>query len=80
MSKIVKFVSYKEAGLNWGICNEIYEDGCDREIDCQLIDVELLNIMFEDRLEWEEDEGKKTIIKEMLTSLSEYSKEDLIEF
>jgi len=54
--KDVKVISYKEVGLDYDICNEIYEDGCGKDIEGRYLDVEFLNIMFEDRLEWEEDE------------------------
>ena len=52
----VNNISYKEVGLDYDICNEIYEDGCGKDIEGRYLDVEFLNIMFEDRLEWEEDE------------------------
>ena len=78
--KEVKVVGYKEVGFDFDICNEIYEDGVDRVIDCQLIDVELLNIMFEDRLEWEESVEKKEVISNMISNISELDDDVLIEF
>jgi len=53
--KEVKVASYKEVGFNYDVCNELYEDGCDKSIEGRYLDVELLNIMFQDRLEWEEE-------------------------
>ena len=78
--KEVKVVGYKEVGFDFDICNEIYEDGVDRVIDCQLIDVELLNIMFEDRLEWEESVEKKEVISNMISNVSELDDDVLVEF
>jgi len=78
--KEVKVVGYKEVGFDFDICNEIYEDGVDRVIDCQLIDVELLNIMFEDRLEWEESVEKKEVISNMISNISELDDDVLVEF
>ena len=76
----VKVVGYKEVGFDFDICNEIYEDGVDRVIDCQLIDVELLNIMFEGRLEWEESVEKKEVISSMISNISELDDDVLVEF
>tara|TARA_R100001463_G_scaffold103481_1_gene157767 strand:- start:733 stop:972 length:240 start_codon:yes stop_codon:yes gene_type:complete len=78
--KEVKVVGYKEVGFDFDICNEIYEDGVDRVIDCQLLDVELLNIMFEDRLEWEESVEKKEVISNMISNISELDDDVLVEF
>ena len=43
--KEVKVVSCKEVGFNYDVCNELYEDGCDKSIEGRYLDVELLNIM-----------------------------------
>ena len=76
----VGIIGYKEVGFDFDLCNEIYEDGTGRVIDGQLIDVELLNIMFEDRLEWEESVEKKEVISSMISNINELDGDVLVEF
>ena len=76
----VKVASYKEVGFNYDVCNELYEDGCDRSVDGRYLDVEFLNIMFQDRLEWEESVEKKEVISKMVSSISKLQNDVLVEF
>ncbi len=78
--KEVKVVSCKEVGFNYDVCNELYEDGCDKSIEGRYLDVELLNIMFQDRLEWEESVEKKEVISKMVSSISKLQNDVLVEF
>ena len=68
--KEVKVVSCKEVGFNYDVCNELYEDGCDKSIEGRYLDVEFLNLMFVDRLEWDESVEKKEVISKMVSNIS----------
>ena len=76
----VKVVSYKEVGFNYDVCDELYGDGCDRSVDDRCLDVEFLNIMFKDRLEWEESVEKKEVISNMISSISKLDDRVWVEF
>ena len=78
--KEVKVVSCKEVGFNYDVCNELYEDGCDKSIEGRYLDVEFLNLMFEDRLEWEENELFKKNVNRMFENISKLDDEVLVEF
>ena len=79
ISKVNK-VNWKDVGLDYDICREIYEDGCGKDIEGRYLDVEFLNIMFDDRLEWEEDEIKDREIERMFENISKLDGDLLIEF
>jgi len=78
--KEVKVVSYKEVGFDYNVCDEIYENGTGKDVEGRLLDVELLNIMFEDRLEWEEDELMKKNINRMVNNIGKLDGGVLVEF
>ena len=78
--KEVKVVSYKEVGFDYNVCDEIYENGCGKDVEGRLLDVELLNIMFEDRLEWEENELMKKNINRMVNNIGKLDGSVLVEF
>ena len=78
--KEVKVVSYKEVGFDYNVCDEIYENGTGKDVEGRLLDVELLNIMFEDRLEWEEDELMKKNINRMVNNIGKLDGSVLVEF
>ena len=78
--KEVKVVSCKEVGFNYDVCNELYVDGCDKSIEGRYLDVEFLNIMFEDRLEWDESVEKKEVISKMVNNISKLQNDVLVEF
>jgi len=78
--KEVKVVSYKEVGFDYNVCDEIYENGTGKDVEGRLLDVELLNIMFEDRLEWEENELMKKNINRMVNSIGKLDGSVLVEF
>ena len=58
----------------------MYEDGCGKDIEGRFLDVEFLKIVFEDRLENEENELMKKNIKKMLESIKDLNDEVLVEF
>ena len=78
--KEVKVVSYKEVGFDYNVCDEIYENGCGKDVEGRLLDVEFWKIVFEDRLEWEENELMKKNINRMVESISKLDGEVLVEF
>jgi hypothetical protein len=78
--KEVKVVSYKEVGFDYNVCDEIYENGTGKDVEGRLLDVELLNIMFEDRLEWEENELMKKNINRMVNNIGKLDGSVLVEF
>ena len=78
--KEVKVVSYKEVGFDYNVCDEIYENGCGKDVEGRLLDVEFWKIVFEDRLEWEENELMKKNIKRMVESISKLDGDVLVEF
>ena len=78
--KEVKVVSYKEVGFDYNVCVEIYENGTGKDVEGRLLDVELLNIMFEDRLEWEENELMKKNINRMVNNIGKLDGSVLVEF
>ena len=78
--KKVSVVGYEEIGFNYNVCDELYEDGCGKDIEGRFLDVEFLKIVFEDRLENEENELMKKNIKKMLESIKDLDGEVLVEF
>ena len=78
--KEVKVASYKEVGFNYSVCEEIFENGTGKDVEGRLLDVELLTIMFEDRLEWEKNELMKKNIKRMVNNISKLDDDVLVEF
>ena len=78
--KKVSVVGYEEIGFNYNVCDELYEDGCGKDIEGRFLDVEFLKIVFEDRLENEENELMKKNIKKMLESIKDMYDEVLVEF
>jgi hypothetical protein len=78
--KKVSVVGYEDVGFNYNVCDELYEDGCGRDIEGRFLDVEFLKIMFEDRLENEENELMKKNIKKMLESIKDMYDDVLVEF
>ena len=78
--KKVSVVGYEDIGFNYNVCDELYEDGCGKDIEGRFLDVEFLKIVFEDRLENEENELMKKNIKKMLESIKDLDGEVLVEF
>ena len=78
--KKVNVIGYKEVGFDYNVCDEIYENGCGKDIEGRLLDVEFWKIVFEDRLEWEENELMKKNIKRMVESISKLDGDVLVEF
>ena len=78
--KKVSVVGYEEIGFNYNVCDELYEDGCGKDIEGRFLDVEFLKIVFEDRLETEENELMKKNIKKMLESIKDMYDDVLVEF
>tara|TARA_B110000902_G_C13764037_1_gene381705 strand:+ start:255 stop:521 length:267 start_codon:yes stop_codon:yes gene_type:complete len=78
--KKVSVVGYEDIGFNYNVCDELYEDGCGKDIEGRFLDVEFLKIVFEDRLENEENELMKKNIKKMLESIKDMYDDVLVEF
>ena len=78
--KEVKVVSYKEVGFDYNVCDEIYENGTGKDVEGRLLDVEFWKIVFEDRLEWEENELFKKNVNRMFKNISKLDDEVLVEF
>jgi hypothetical protein len=78
--KKVSVVGYEDVGFNYNVCDELYEDGCGRDIEGRFLDVEFLKIMFEDRLENEDDLFKVSNIKKMFESIKDMYDDVLVEF
>ena len=78
--KKVSVVGFEDVGFDYDVCDELYEDGCGRDIEGRFLDVEFLKIMFEDRLENEDDLFKVSNIKKMLESIKDMYDDVLVEF
>ena len=78
--KKVSVVGYEDVGFEFNLCDELYEDGCGKDIEGRFLDVEFLKIVFEDRLENEENELMKKNIKKMLESIKDMYDDVLVEF
>ena len=78
--KKVSVVEYEDVGFEFSLCDELYEDGCGKDIEGRFLDVEFLRIMFESRLENEEDTSKIDKIDDMLVSIKDLNNEVLVEF
>jgi hypothetical protein len=78
--KKVSVVGFEDVGFDYDVCNELYEDGCGKDIEGRFLDVEFLKIVFEDRLENEDDLFKVSNIKKMLESIKDLDGEVLVEF
>ena len=78
--KKVSVVGYEDVGFEFSLCDELYEDGCGKDIEGRFLDVEFLKIVFEDRLENEDVLFKVNNIKKMLESIKDLDDEVLVEF
>jgi|TARA_R110002050_G_scaffold125980_1_gene246599 hypothetical protein len=78
--KKVSVVGYEDVGFEFSLCDELYEDGCGKDIEGRFLDVEFLKIMFEDRLENEDDLFKVSNIKKMFESIKDMYDDVLVEF
>jgi len=78
--KEVKVASYKEVGLNYSICEEIYENGTGKDIDGYYLEIGFLKEVFDSALEYEDDLDKEAAIKEGLANMADLDDEILIEF
>ena len=78
--KKVSVVGYEDVGFEFSLCDELYEDGCGKDIEGRFLDVEFLKIVFEDRLENEDDLFKVSNIKKMLESIKDLDGDVLVEF
>jgi hypothetical protein len=78
--KKVSVVGFEDVGFDYDVCNELYEDGCGKDIEGRFLDVEFLKIVFEDRLENEDDLFKVSNIKKMLESIKDMYDDVLVEF
>ncbi|MAO21093.1 MAG: hypothetical protein CMJ25_10110 [Phycisphaerae bacterium] len=78
--KKVNVIGYKEVGFDYNVCDEIYENGCGKDVEGRLLDVEFWKIVFEDRLEWEKNELMKKNIKRMVGNISKLDGDVLVEF
>ena len=78
--KEVKVVSYKEVEFDYNVCDEIYENGCGKDVEGRLLDVEFWKIVFEDRLEWEKNELFRKNVSRMVENISKLDGDVLVEF
>ncbi len=78
--KKVNVIGYKEVGFDYNVCDEIYENGCGKDVEGRLLDVEFWKIVFEDRLEWEKNELMKKNINRMVGNISKLDDDVLVEF
>ena len=78
--KKVNVIGYKEVGFDYNVCDEIYENGCGKDVEGRLLDVEFWKIVFEDRLEWEKNELMRKNINRMVSSISKLEGDVLVEF
>ena len=78
--KKVSVVGYEDVGFEFSLCDELYEDGCGKDIEGRFLDVEFLKIVFVDRLENEDDLFKVSNIKKMFESIKDMYDDVLVEF
>jgi argonaute-like protein implicated in RNA metabolism and viral defense len=78
--KKVNVIGYKEVGFDYNVCDEIYENGCGKDIEGRLLDVEFWKIVFEDRLEWEKNELFRKNVSRMVENISKLDGDVLVEF
>lgn len=78
--KKVNVIGYKEVGFDYNVCDEIYENGCGKDVEGRLLDVEFWKIVFEDRLEWEENELFRKNVSRMVENISKLDGDVLVEF
>jgi hypothetical protein len=78
--KEVKVVSYKEVGFNYNVCDEIYENGCGKDIEGRFLEVGFWKEVFESTLEFEDNPLIIKHINEMVEEISKLDDEVLVEF
>jgi len=82
--KSVNVVSCNEVGLDYKLCEEIYENGSGRDIEGRYLDVEFLECILESTIEWVEESSEygwwkdKCVI--MLNSLKKFDDDVLVQF
>ena len=84
MMKVKNVIGYDEVGLDYKLCEEIYENGSGKDIEGRFLDVEFLKIILESTIEWVEENSKYCWWKDkcviMLNSLEKFDDEVLVEF
>ena len=80
----VNVIGYNEVGLDYKLCEEIYENGSGKDIEGRFLDVEFLQIILESTIEWVEESSEcgwwkdKCVI--MLNSLKKFDDDVLVQF
>ena len=84
MMKVKNVIGYDEVGLDYKLCEEIYENGSGKDIEGRFLDVEFLKIILESTIEWVEENSEYCWWKDkcviMLNSLEKFDDEVLVEF
>ena len=84
MMRTVNVVSCNEVGLDYKLCEEIYENGSGRDIEGRFLDVEFLKSILESTIEWVEESSEYCWWKDkcviMLNSLKKFDDDVLVEF
>ena len=84
MMKVKEVIGYDEVGLDYKLCEEIYENGSGKDIEGRFLDVEFLKIILESTIEWVEENSEYCWWKDkcviMLNSLEKFDDEVLVEF
>ncbi len=78
--KKVSVVGYEEIGFDYDVCDEIFENGCGKDVEGRFLEIGFWKEEFEDRLEWEENELMKKNINRMVENISKLDDEVLVEF
>ena len=80
----VNVVGYNEVGLDYKLCEEIYENGSGQDIEGRYLDVEFLEIILESTIEWVEENSKYCwwgdVCKRMVKQLEKYDGDTLVQF
>ena len=84
MMKVKNVIGYNEVGLDYKLCEEIYENGSGRDIEGRFLDVEFLKCILESTIEWVEESSEYCWWKDkcvmMLNSLEKYDDDVLVQF
>ena len=78
--KTVKVASYKEVGFDYGVCEEIFENGTGLDVDGRFLEIGFWKEVFDSALEFEEDDNIIKLINEMISNISDIDDDVLVEF
>jgi len=80
MLRVKNVIGYKDVGLHYDVCHNIYEGGTNKDLDGRYLEVGFLDVILHAFLEWAEDAFERNTVRDMIQKLKRYSDDTLVCF